>query len=276
MTVEAQECATPSVTGLVLFLAVIAALICIGSPAAAQPSSGEPSEASRTLLEASDAIGSVRGARGRTSRGVLRIRYLASGRVDVPQDNGGWMTREVEQLAMEMHYGQPAMRADYQFADGERVILVLSGDLTWNETTPGTGAVRADVEADQRGWQVWSTPQGALWAALDAEEGDPDSISLTRHGDKKELRFSRGGMPIVITLDANHLPESVRVEINHAIVGETTAETRFLNYKDWELLDVLFPENIVRTMDGREVMDLTVSEFRSNPYVVFPVPDSIQ
>jgi hypothetical protein len=92
---------------------------------------------------------------------------------------------------------------------------------------------------------------------------------------KRVLAFSKDDIPMEITLGENDRPESVQLTINHPVLGETVVVTHFMDYQNWELLDVFFPERIVRTMNDQEVMDLTVTGYRTNPYVVFPIPENI-
>jgi len=46
----------------------------------------------------------------------------------------------------------------------------------------------------------------------------------------------------------------------------------FKDYKDWELLDVLFPAQLDYRCDGKLTVQETVQQFRTNPYVIFVPP----
>jgi len=57
-----------------------------------------------------------------------------------------------------------------------------------------------------------------------------------------------------------------------------TYEASFSDYTDkWEPpYLVIFPSKLVWKVDGRALADLTVTEFKSNGYVVFPVPETVR
>ena len=80
-------------------------------------------------------------------------------------------------------------------------------------------------------------------------------------------------MEVTTTLDKEHRPELVTVKANGHVYGAT-----FADYRDtWESAYlVIFPSQISWTIDGRPLADLKVTAFKSNPYVVFPVPERMK
>jgi len=65
----------------------------------------------------------------------------------------------------------------------------------------------------------------------------------------------------------------VTVKANGHVYGAT-----FADYRDtWEpAYLVIFPSEIHWTLDNRPLADLKVTAFKSNPYVVFPVPEAVK
>ena len=63
--------------------------------------------------------------------------------------------------------------------------------------------------------------------------------------------------------------------IEHPILGESLLEALYTGYKDWPILDVYFPSRIVHRLGGETTLDLTVTAFFQNPYVVFPTPEQL-
>jgi len=65
-------------------------------------------------------------------------------------------------------------------------------------------------------------------------------------------------------------PVAVTAKAHGHVYGAT-----FADYRDnWEPnVWMIFPGRMTWTLDGKPLADLTVTYFRSNPYIVFPVPD---
>jgi len=80
-------------------------------------------------------------------------------------------------------------------------------------------------------------------------------------------------MEVTMTLDTKQRPDSVTVKANGHVYGAT-----FADYRDnWEpAYLVIFPSEIHWTKDNRPLADLKVTAFKSNPYVVFPVPEVVK
>ena len=102
---------------------------------------------------------------------------------------------------------------------------------------------------------------------VDARAKNPQAVTISQAGGHDTFSMPFEGGPLEVTVDVKHRPQVVRWTIDGKV-----HEAEFFNYKDWELLDVFFPQRIVQRVDGRVVADLTITDFRSNPYVVFPVP----
>ena len=65
----------------------------------------------------------------------------------------------------------------------------------------------------------------------------------------------------------------VTAKANGHVYGATFADYRnTLEPNVW----MLFPTQIKWTLDGKPLADLKVTYFRSNPYVVFPIPDVVK
>ena len=101
-------------------------------------------------------------------------------------------------------------------------------------------------------------------------------MSIVEQGGKKVLTIPIDAIPARVTLGADNRPEKVESSIKHPTLGETTVEINYSGYRDFEHYGVFFPTHIVEKLGGRPVFDLTVTEFHTNPYIVFPVPATIQ
>jgi hypothetical protein len=172
-------------------------------------------------------------------------------------------------------YYLPAMR---MFLEGTRAngtplkeIRVFADTFAWNETTEGMGATSAMNALNDRAPLVKLTPFGALWSVIEAE-----GHAKVNKGDGKTTLIGTSpfdGIEVSTTLDAQHRPIEVVAKAN----GHTYAAS-FADYRDsWEpKYLVIFPSQIKWTLDGKPLADLRVTGFKSNPYVVFPIPDAVR
>ena len=115
------------------------------------------------------------------------------------------------------------------------------------------------------------TPFGALWSIIEAE----GHAKVGTLAGKMTLTGTSpyDAMEVTLSLDNKQRPESVTVKANGHVYGAT-----FADYRDnWEpAYLVIFPSEIHWTKDNRPLADLKVTAFKSNPYVVFPVPEAVR
>jgi hypothetical protein len=115
------------------------------------------------------------------------------------------------------------------------------------------------------------TPFGALWSVIEAEA----HTKVTTANGKTVLTGTSpyDGIEVSATLDDRRRPIEVLAKTNGHAYGAT-----FADYRDtWESKYlVIFPSRIAWTLDGKPLADLRVTAFKSNPYVVFPVPDVVR
>ena len=84
------------------------------------------------------------------------------------------------------------------------------------------------------------------------------------------------GATLTARLDArNHVDRVV------TRLGEVVTETTYADYGDWNdkayKADILFPRRLIQKRAGITLLDLTVTKTNTyNPYVIMPVPDTIQ
>lgn len=172
-------------------------------------------------------------------------------------------------------YYLPAMR---MFLEGTRrtgtplkEIRVFADTYAWNETEEGSGATPAMNAVNDRALLMKLTPFGALWSVIEAE----GHTKVTTLGGRTVLTGTSpyDGIEISTTLDNEHRPVEVTAKGNGHTYGAT-----FADYRDtWEpRYLVIFPSRIRWTVDGKPLADLKVTAFKSNPYVVFPIPDVVR
>jgi hypothetical protein len=233
-----------------------------------------PSPQFAALAEIANALGMLRGTQ-RQWKSVNRIYYIAAGSISVAGAGRSWSDYKLARGMFEMNYAMPAVRVDLARADAkgkaDRTIEVARGDVAWNETAPGVGASSAPGAAADRRWLIYTTPHGVVRAAMEAALKDPASVVI----DGKGFRFPSPEGQASVSFDAAKRPSRIEIAVSHPVLGATTVATELSDYRDWEKLGVWFPARIVQTIGGRRTQDLRVSEFRTNPYVIFPVPEGL-
>ena len=180
-----------------------------------------------------------------------------------------------------LSYFTPAMRVDVMRDPGARQIQVVSGNFAWDESVPGGGfipgtiATPAPAAVKDRLLQLWSTPHGALKAA----ERAASNAKVTKENGVTAITFPMtaplAGITMKIKLNASDHVEKVETRTENGTVTETT----YSDYKDLGEIqsDVLFPLHITQKQGGVQVLDLTITKTDpNNPYVVFPVPESVE
>jgi hypothetical protein len=238
-----------------------------GQRAAPRPSSS-PQFAS--LAEVANALGAIRGTQ-REWKSINRIYYIADGAISAPGGGGRWTDYKLTRGMVEMNYVMPALRVDITRSAGgkvDRSIEVARGDAAWNETAPGVGATNAAGAAKGRRWLIYTTPHGVVRAAMEAADKNAAGVTIDANG----FKFTSPEGAATVALDAGKRPSRIEMPVTHPVLGATTVATDLSDYRDWEKLGVWFPARIVQTIGARKAQDLRVTEFRSNPYVIFPVP----
>jgi hypothetical protein len=216
---------------------------------------------SAELRDAAEAIGMGRG-RPLGLKNVLTVMFTAEGRIaDLPGRT---------KVDMHVNYGQPAARLFITPAAGPRRIEVFNRDLAWNEESEGGRATPTPGVADDRAAFIRLTPFGALWTLIEAE----GHAKVTKRGGRTVIsgRSPYDGVEATVTLNGEGRPVAATIRSK----GQTY-EATFADYWDeWEpAYLVIFPKKITWRKNARPYADLTVTAFKSNPYVVFPVPGNV-
>lgn len=206
--------------------------------------------------------------------------------------NNPWPRFNVPSYTMTIDYTLPAMRDErrrqqaenpprgggFQPLAGElRQIWVLSGNYAWDVV--GQNTVPAGPERDMRSAadgrlaQIWLTPHGFIKAAI---AHNADARAGTVRGARKTLvsftapnkaRFEG-------VLNDQNLVERIGTWFDNPVLGDTRFEAVFQDYKDFG--GVKFPTRIIQRNGGYPVLDVTITDVKTNIATMFDVPANIR
>jgi hypothetical protein len=211
-------------------------------------------------------------------------------RVDGTMADGNSMAK-LSNAEFHIAYYIPAMRAMLKGtkANGQPLneIRVFADQYAWNETQEGRGATAAMNTLNDRLPLLKLTPFGAMWSVIEAEA----HTVVSKTADGKTVLTGTSpydGVDVAITVEDSkqhlklgpydpteliRLPVAVTAKANGHTWGATFADYRGdLEPNVW----MIFPTTLKWTLDGKPLADLKVTFFRSNPYIVFPIPDVVK
>jgi hypothetical protein len=180
-------------------------------------------------------------------------------------------TVTLSKFRVSIDYDVPAMRFDFTH-DGQREIQVVADKYAWNEDTPGGKATPMPAAVNDRLLQVWLTPVGLAKAA--AKAANDNTAKLSTEAGATVMTYPVSGATAKVTL--NKLYQPTRVEAQVGGVAYDASYTDYGDLNDDAPADIFLPRRIVEKRGAATVLDLTVATSNTyNPYVIFPIPDSV-
>ena len=156
-------------------------------------------------------------------------------------------------------------------AGEQRTSGFLLGATAWNMVGPAP--VAAPVAVDGRTHDLWTTPHGVIKAAL----ANKPTASVHMEGGQAFTAVSftmPGKMVATAFINAAGMVEKIDSTMPHPVSGDTASTIRFTDYKD--VGGVKFPMRIQQSMGGYPVLDLTVTEVKTNSAPMLEVPALIK
>ena len=239
----------------------------------------------KDVREVAESIGMGRG-KVMGVKNVIGVQFRADGTMA----DGTGMAK-LANAEFHIAYYLPAMR---MFLNGTKAngqplkeIRVFADQYAWNEAQEGQGAAAAMNTLADRMPLIKLTPFGAVWSVIEAE----GHTVVSKTADGKTVLTGTSpydGIETSVTVEDSRqhpklgpyeptelirLPVAVTVKANGHTFGATFADYRGdLEPNVW----MIFPTTIKWTLDGKPLADLKVTFFRSNPYIVFPIPDVVK
>jgi glyoxylase-like metal-dependent hydrolase (beta-lactamase superfamily II) len=214
--------------------------------------------------------------------GVARIHSLefeASGRyfqfTQAPAPELPWPAFTVDGYVATLDYARAAVRARYhrvqvQEPGRERPPAEAMMDqyavdgVSWN-LAPGPIAMPTNLA--ERNAELWTSPQGFIKAAI------ANHASVKPDGQGVAVVFSLGKHRYEGRINDKGEVERVRTVMDSAVLGDTPAEWRYSDYRDFD--GVRFPAHIRRSVADLPWYDLAVTAVRVNNAKAFAVPAEV-
>jgi len=165
--------------------------------------------------------------------------------------------------------GEPKGGGGYPPVAQQKNDQFVSGAYAWNQAA--AGPVPGPRFVADRTHQLWITPHGVIKAAIKNKAtlkkpatGGLTAVSFTEPGKYAATAF----------INEEFLVERVESRVPDAVLGETTAVTRYTDYRDYGA--VKFPSRIQQSLGGFPVLDLAVKEVQPNAPADIALPDTVR
>lgn len=218
----------------------------------------------KTLRYAGAGTGTTFGQAYQPGRAWPRITYSSYSRV-MDYDNAAFREDAARSRAeVNGGGGVPLMGTGEQRTSGW-----LRGDVAWNMA--GTTASPALLAVDGRIHDLWTTPHGAIKAALRNQ-----ATVVVRDASRGETGVAfavPGRFSATVWINADNLVERIDSRQPNPVMGDIDVMTTYSDYKDFG--GVKFPMRIRQSQGGFPVLDLQVSEVQVNMPAGIDVPANV-
>jgi len=243
--------------------------------------------------------------------GVVRTRALVIGQVNLPEyvgkgtivdleAAGATQPVEVSRYTFAIALHMQASRLDFEGPQTPRTIRVVKGNRAWNESWSDDKtklSTSPSSNATYRAQLMWLSPHAFVHAAAFASakkcldgKACNTPVKVTQDDGRTTIEVDVNGTTYKATLGADKRPERIEAMVTMPGGGSKKLTASYADYRTGEKPDAGFglaegkealdkyhsgtywPSRITHELDGKKVLDLTISEGWANPYVVFPDP----
>jgi len=161
----------------------------------------------------------------------------------------------------------PAKGGAAPFGGDQRQVNLVSGQYAWNQ--PGNAPQPAVAAAEERQLQIWLTPHGFLDGAMQ------NNATARKGKGGTEVSFTAmGKFKVTGTVDSQGMVTKTETRIPNPVLGDMLVETDYSAYKDFN--GVKFPTVIVQKQGGYPLLDLAVTDVKTNVPLDLTVPDAVK
>ena len=203
------------------------------------------------------------------------------------QPGQAWPGLNYSTLSRQVDYENAALREDFARSRSEptgggatplmgmgdaRVSAFVRGGLAWNGT--GNSASAAPVAADTRIHDLWTTPHGAVKAAL---RNQPRAGSRNEGGTPyTTVSFTEPGrFEATLWIDATGMLARIDSRLPHPVMGDTEVTTTYSGWRDVGG-GVKFPQRMQQSQGGYPTFDISIKDVKPNAPVDATVPDQVR
>jgi glyoxylase-like metal-dependent hydrolase (beta-lactamase superfamily II) len=161
----------------------------------------------------------------------------------------------------------PAKGGAAPFGGDQRQVNLVSGQYAWNQ--PGNAPQPAVAAAEERQLQIWLTPHGFLNGAMQ------NNATARKGKGGTEVSFTAmGKFKVTGTVGSQGMVTKTETRIPNPVLGDMLVETDYSAYKDFN--GVKFPTVIVQKQGGYPLLDLAVTDVKTNVPLDLTVPDAVK
>ena len=161
----------------------------------------------------------------------------------------------------------PAKGGAAPFGGDQRQVNLVSGQYAWNQ--PGNAPQPAVAAAEERQLQIWLTPHGFLNGAMQ------NNATARKGKGGTEVSFTAmSKFKVTGTVDSQGMVTKTETRIPNPVLGDMLVETDYSAYKDFT--GVKYPTVIVQKQGGYPLLDLAVTDVKTNVPLDLTVPDAVK
>ena len=148
----------------------------------------------------------------------------------------------------------------------QRVSAWVRGDRAWNMNC--TSAQASPVALEQRLHDLWTTPHGAIRAAM------RHPTTVREQDGIRAVSFTEPGLyRATVYIGPDGLVQGVDSLMPQPVTGDTLVTASYQGWKDWG--GVMFPSRIIQAAGGSPVLDIRVKEVQGNVPSEIEVPAAV-
>lgn len=198
-----------------------------------------------------------------------------------------WPGLNYSTLVRQVDYENAALREDFARSRSEptgggaiplmglgeaRASGFVRGNFAWNVT--GAGAAAAPVALDTRIHDLWTTPHGAVKAAL---RNNPKTATRSEGGASyTTVSFTEPGrFEATLWIDAAGMVTRIDSRLPHPVMGDTDVTTTYSGWRDVGG-GVKFPQRMQQSQGGHPTFDIAIKDVKPNAPVEAAVPDTVR
>jgi glyoxylase-like metal-dependent hydrolase (beta-lactamase superfamily II) len=177
-----------------------------------------------------------------------------------------WPRAELKRFTRTVDYEKLAARNEAEGSQGPLATQFFAGGKAWNVSSTNVTTAQLAAVTDRQ-IQIWLTPHGFLRGAL-------TNKGTVKRGKVTTVTYTvLGKYRLVGTISADNLVEKVETWVYNPVLGDMHVETTYSDYRQFG--GFRFPARIIQKQGGHPVLDLTVTEAKTDQPLDVAVPEQV-